>query len=145
LGFLGERLFIEKSPFYWGWILLDFLGFSSESRLINGLHGFFREGFFLALFPRWEPRENGNMQFWHAEMYNCSWAELSSISDFLQSIVAIVTFGPSQSKARSLEGQSLIRLSALVGKARMQKQPPTSGVDAKQPLWIAMSSARRTE
>ena len=68
-------------------------------------------------------------QSWHVEIRNSSWAELSSISDFLQSIVAIVAFGPSQSEAKSLEDESSIGLSALVGKTRMQKQPPMSGVD----------------
>jgi hypothetical protein len=44
---LARRLFAAKTPFIGYWISLDFLGFlSSESKLINGLHGINRQKFF---------------------------------------------------------------------------------------------------
>jgi hypothetical protein len=52
LGFLGASPVCRKNPQYW---LLDFLGFpwilSSESRLINGLHGINRAEVFVVLSP----------------------------------------------------------------------------------------------
>jgi len=52
MGFLGPRRFRCQNPRF---RLLDSLGFpwilSSETRLINGLRGLFRENFFAPLFP----------------------------------------------------------------------------------------------
>jgi hypothetical protein len=56
LDFLGPWRFCFENPRFQG---LDFLGFpwilSSESRLINGLHGIFAEKFFSTLFS-WRAR-----------------------------------------------------------------------------------------
>jgi hypothetical protein len=72
---------------------LDFLGFpwilSSESKLFNGLRGFFAGRKFLAPFPGVE-RTPGRKHaiFGHAEAQDRSWGKLTLISDFLQEIVA---------------------------------------------------------
>jgi hypothetical protein len=63
------------------WIL------SSETRLFNGLRGFFLERIFLSLYIRHRQRPVGGRRFRHAEERGCSREKLTLISDFLQSIV----------------------------------------------------------
>ena len=50
--FLGAGRLTAKTPVFGGWKSLDFLGFSSESSLFNGLHGIFAEKNFSRPFAR---------------------------------------------------------------------------------------------
>jgi hypothetical protein len=71
---------------------LDSLGFpwilSSETRLINTLHGRKRGNFFLSPFPWRSKRHNGRLWSLHAEAQDCSWGQLNLISNFPQHVVA---------------------------------------------------------
>jgi hypothetical protein len=50
--FLAGRCFGAKTPPYWGWISLDFLGFSSPNRTLSmGYAGFSLEKFSQRFFP----------------------------------------------------------------------------------------------
>jgi hypothetical protein len=86
--FLGPPHFGAKTPVYKGW---EFLGFpwilSSESRLINGLRGIYRGSFFLSPVLAKEAG-TGSCGRGHSEGRDCSWGELTSISDCQQLIVA---------------------------------------------------------
>src|ERR1700722_3986601 len=64
------------------WIL------SCETILINGLRGKSEQKFFLALLPWRSRRPTGIPWSWHAEAQNYSWGNLTSVSDFMQSIIA---------------------------------------------------------
>jgi hypothetical protein len=83
--------FALKTPRFEG---LEFLGFpwilSSETRLINGLHGIFAEKFFVTPFAPWRVRNAKTEGRWrgYAEAQKCSSSELSVDSDFLQLFVA---------------------------------------------------------
>ena len=79
------------------WIL------SSKSRLFNGLHGFFREKFFLALFPAIQPPERAPVV---AAMRKCRIAHGSSLVWFLIFCNRLssepLPFGRSQSRGSSV-------------------------------------------
>jgi hypothetical protein len=83
---LARRRFAAKHPDY----LLDFLGFpwilSSESRLFNGLRGIKRGKFFLR--PSLALQGAGTAAYAraHSEAQNCSWGQLTKISDSRQEI-----------------------------------------------------------
>jgi hypothetical protein len=89
LDFLGPWLFRFENPRFRG---LDFLGFpwilSSESRLINGLHGIFVEKFFVALFAPWgvEAAEEGRRPGC-AESQKWSSRKLNLDSDFCNELL----------------------------------------------------------
>jgi hypothetical protein len=89
LEFLGTPPFRCETPRFWG---LDFLGFpwilSSETIDINGLHEIFSAQFFVAPLSSRKSRRNGGATIQHAKRTDCSWGNLTSISDFLQEIVA---------------------------------------------------------
>jgi hypothetical protein len=90
LGFLVPWPFGRKNPYS---PLLDFLGFpwilSSESRLINGLHGIFADRILLALFPLRLRRGTRAHSLGHAGAQDCSLGKLNLISDYQQELVAL--------------------------------------------------------
>jgi hypothetical protein len=85
LDFLGGWPFPCENPRFW---VLDFLGFpwilSSESSLFNGLRGKSAENIFWRPRPRVEKRPDGGCGRGYAEAQDCSWGELTLVSDFLQ-------------------------------------------------------------
>jgi hypothetical protein len=86
-----------------------FIGFSwvlsSESGLINGLHGIKQAKVFSAFLPWRSKRRNGRPRSWRAEAQDCSWGKLTLASDFLQEI-AVRDCRPSRSPFGRLNPKS---------------------------------------
>ena len=84
--FLAQGRLTAKAPVFKGWKSLDFLGFSRpKSSLFNGLHGIFAERNFARPFAAAAALKGRANCLGHADAQDCSWDELNSFSDFLQS------------------------------------------------------------
>jgi hypothetical protein len=94
-GFSWNGPFRCENPRFWG---LEKLGFpwifSTESRLINGLHEIFSGSFFPRVFVVAKEPSKRRPTIRHAEGMDCSWDKLSLISDFLQDIAAQQKLSP---------------------------------------------------
>jgi hypothetical protein len=98
LGFLGASRSRRETPIHRDWISLDFLGFpwilSSESRLINGLRGSFRNEFSQRLVPSRSRRGDGEPTGpGTGNAQDCSSGKLNSSSDYPQAIVGFSRLG----------------------------------------------------
>src|SRR3984957_15537608 len=103
LGFLGTSRFAAKTLGFGGWISLDFLGFSRPDRDLSMGYTRFSAKIFSSRLSSRKSRRNGGPTIRHAEEMDCSWGDLSLISDFLQEIAArALGFGPPPSKSKSL-------------------------------------------
>jgi hypothetical protein len=96
--FVGARVYLPPL-FGFPWIL------SSESRLINGLHGENRRNFFRSPFSLESPRRRGRLQFQQGQRQDHSLGKLKLFSDFLQLIVirAVPSLAASTQKLRDLD------------------------------------------
>jgi hypothetical protein len=66
LGFLGLSRFAAKTPDFWGWILLEFLGFSCANLDLSTGYADFSQNFFSLLFSRDRPAGTA-LGIWRAE------------------------------------------------------------------------------
>jgi hypothetical protein len=103
LDFLGSHRFAAKTPDYEGWISLDFLGFPRPNRDFSMGYTRFSAKIFSRAFVVAKGLSKRRPTIRHAEEMDCSWGDLSLISDFLQEIAArALAFGPPPSKSKSL-------------------------------------------
>jgi hypothetical protein len=88
---------------------LDLFGFpwilSSESRLINGLHGKKLRNFFHSPSPWLQRRREGRLALWQGQVQDRSRGKLKLFPDFLQLIVirAVLSLAASTRKLRDLD------------------------------------------
>jgi hypothetical protein len=85
LGFLGSSPFRGERPHFEGWILLDFLGFSSQNLdLSMGYAGKASNVFFEAVFAVAPISVDGKIHGLTCKRVNLSSNNLNQLSDFLQ-------------------------------------------------------------